>query len=203
MTSSTPQHPKIGFDPVASSRVVRYCRHSLLVYFYFVFLCTLPSPADAQAQLDGDDIQALTARTVLGIISYAKWPIQPAFYRLCVVGDGSNLRLLSEPATEVAGHEIRLSTPILEGESGVSACDIVYFGAMLPEQRQEILKQTTQAPILTLGEGDAMCADGMMFCFGSNGQQTVLQANLDAIARSGIKINANVLLLLRNRGKQP
>jgi hypothetical protein len=74
---------------------------------------------------------------------------------------------------------------------------------MTDTQRQAILKKIKQATILTIGEGDEMCSEGMMFCLSSTGQNSTLQANLDAIARSGIRINANVLLLLRHRIKVP
>lgn len=198
------QHKNPVLGLAASAKPASCCRRwSLRVCFCLVFWCAWPCSVRAQAQLEGNDIPAITARTVLGIVSYARWPVQPEVYRFCIMGDPANVRSLSEHSSQVAGREFRLKSAITDDDHWISDCDILYLGAMAASERLSILKKIKQETILTIGEGDEMCDDGMMFCLGSNGQNAVLHANLDAIARSGIKINANVLLLLRHRDRQP
>lgn len=80
---------------------------------------------------------------------------------------------------------------------------MLYLGAMARHQRLSLLKKIQAETILTIGEGDEFCADGTMFCLDFVGQKAFLHANLDAIARSGIRVNANVLMLLRHKAPPP
>lgn len=182
----------------------RKCAKQLVVWALAgVMLGVVLGRVNAQAQLDANDIQALTARTVLGIISYARWPVQPEVYRLCLAGDNAHLQNLNAEPQTIAGHDIQISQPSLLGQQWLAQCDILYLGAMPRSQRLALLKTISAQAILTIGEGDEMCADGMMFCLDAVGPKAVLQTNLDAIARSGIRINPNVLLLLRPKATQP
>lgn len=56
--------------------------------------------------------------------------------------------------------------------------------------------------ILTIGQGERR-SDGVMICLDIGEQKPLLHANLDAIGRSRIRINANVLQLLHQRSAQP
>lgn len=182
------------------TKATNYSRQfSLLVSLIFGFLLISTYPGNAHADLDGAHIQALTSRTVIGIISYARWPVPPNTYRFCIVGDTAHVRTLTENSSEMAGRKFRFIMPVTDSELWLSECDILYFGVMARNQRLDILKKIKERTILTIGEGDEMCSDGMMFCFDPIEQKPVLQIDLDAIARSGIKINANVMLLLRNK----
>jgi hypothetical protein len=51
--------------------------------------------------------------------------------------------------------------------------------------------------VLLLGEGADFCSDGGMFCLEPGAGASRFGANLDAIARSGLRVNPLVLRIAR------
>jgi hypothetical protein len=78
-----------------------------------------------------------------------------------------------------------------------SSCDVVYVG--LAAATRELLRHVAGHPVLMLGEGAAFCSDGGMFCLepAAAAEQVRFNANLDAIARSGLRVNPLVLRIAR------
>jgi YfiR/HmsC-like len=52
--------------------------------------------------------------------------------------------------------------------------------------------------VLLLGDGLGFCTDGGMFCMEAGPQSVRFNANLDAIARSGLRVHPLVLRIARN-----
>ena len=168
------------------------------IFILSALLCGFSCSAQAAVYPEDADKPTAVSRTVLGIISYARWPVQPEIYRLCTVGETGNLRGLTEKENVVAGHPLVVKTTNPPGDQWLNDCDILYL-AVPPTQRSTLLKQVQNKPVLTMEEGDGLCTDGSMFCLDVQSEKFSFQANLDSIARSGIRINANVLLLLRRK----
>jgi hypothetical protein len=49
-----------------------------------------------------------------------------------------------------------------------------------------------------IGEGAEFCSDGGMFCLDAGTTAARFTVNLDAVARSGLRVNPSVLLIARN-----
>ena len=158
------------------------------------------APSDAAST----DVRVQVARMVSGIVGYARWPIQAEAYSFCSAGEAVHLRNPQESLAHVVDRPI--SAHLLaqhDGASDLAACDILYFGSMPSTQRSRLLALTAGRPILTITEDDALCEDATMFCLAIRGSDVRLLANLDAIARSGIRIDPKVLQLLQRRLVQP
>jgi hypothetical protein len=155
----------------------------------------------ASAEVPSDELSAGVRHAVLGIMSYTKWPGNPARVRLCVVGQpGYAQTLFAEPM------QFR-DTPVAVDRRAVSAgslgeqCDAVYAGAMAAPERDELHRQLTGHAVLTITEDDPQCSGRSMFCLdiARGGAQVGFAVNLDSVARSGVAVNPRVLLLGRRR----
>lgn len=158
--------------------------------------------AQADSPTPADYPQAAT-RAVLGIISYATWPSPPARVRVCVAGDPAWLQpLIDTPAT--AGGRPVIATPSPDtGEAWVEACEVLYLGTMPDARRRALLAAAAEKPLITVEASPHPCAGTAMFCLTVRENRLAAQTNLDAIARSGVRIHSNVLQLLRKRPATP
>jgi hypothetical protein len=169
-------------------------------------LCLLIRASSAFAQdlvPAGHDAPTTVARSVLDIISFARWPTQPDAYRLCVAGQTTYLRDMAIDTATVSGHPVRSRDLELRDDSMLSACDVVYIGAVMDATRKQLLGNAAGQPILTIDEAGASCSNGAMFCLRVHDNRVSFGIDLDAISRSEVRINPNVLLLARRKSDQP
>ncbi|GAB3629700.1 hypothetical protein GCM10027419_45520 [Pandoraea terrae] len=139
---------------------------------------------------------AAVRQVVLGIISFTRWPTPPPRLRLCVTGRPDYAHGLVD--TLQAG-----STPLDVQRVGFddpavgAACDVVYFGDLSDEERQRVRAAVAGHPVLTISEHNPSCTAGSMFCLNVGDERTTFDINLDAVARSGVRVHPNVLKLAR------
>mgnify|MGYP005845026463 CR=1 FL=1 len=134
---------------------------------------------------------------VAGIVSYTRWPAESPTIRLCTLGRGvavdallaaDGLGAAPRPlAARPAGREVNLA-----GE-----CDVVYVGHLGAAAIRDVLKPLAGHPVLLIGEGADFCSDGGMFCLLPGAGAVRFNVNLDAVARSGLRVNPLVLRLGR------
>lgn len=135
------------------------------------------------------------AETVSGMVRFTRWPQDAKDMRLCVLGNGGSTDELTRPGalgtTErpLAAHLVSLS------EENLDDCQVLYIsGPITATTRDKILKSTGR-PVLTIAEGQDSCSDGVMFCLDPASRR--FSVNLDAVARSGLRVNPQVLRLAR------
>jgi hypothetical protein len=141
---------------------------------------------------------------VWGIISYTRWPGEQESLRICLPKDNAYAAAIRESARVV-----NLGRPIVVRNTppeAASACDVVYFSVMSNDETGRLLKTFTNTPVLTIGEGNAFCTMGGMFCLlsggGAKGGGAKFAANLDATSRSPLRISPQILRLSRHgRGR--
>jgi len=139
---------------------------------------------------------AAVRQVVLGIISFTRWPSQPARVHLCVAGRPDYAPGLVD--TQQAG-----STPVdvqrvrFDDSALGTACEVVYLGRLSDDERQRVSAAVAGRPVLTIAEHDPSCTTGSMFCLNVDGERVTFDINLDAVARSGVRVHPNVLNLAR------
>jgi len=139
---------------------------------------------------------------VWGIISYTRWPKEKGPLRVCVPEGNRYSGLIFQSAREVS-HTIgrKISVTIVPRDA-VHACDVAYFSAMPAGQAAQSLQAFAGSPVLTIGEGSSFCTEKGMFCLLANEDGDVdtgrFAANLDAISRSQLRVNPQVLRLSRH-----
>ena len=170
-----------------------------------VLLAFLPVLARAEAATPDSATQRANqvAHVVHGILSYARWPQQHDTLRLCVIAPTEytdqlwqNHELESRQPVQV--RRLLVDSPQLETE-----CEAVYLGVIAENQRLELFNRLVGKPILTISESSKACSEGSLFCLGISDEHVGFKVNLDAVARSGIRIHPNVLQLGRRAWPQP
>jgi len=166
------------------------------------FLCVLAPHAFAQApdpaDLADQRAQAVT-QVVLGILSYARWPVEPAQLRLCIVGPTQYTDDLIKGTTQATGRPVVVQRLLANHPDIVTACDAVYIGKLTADERSQLFAALIGHPVLSISEGGDQCTVGSLFCLRVGDQQVSFEVNLDSVARSGVRIHPSVLQLSRRR----
>lgn len=154
-----------------------------------------PSPADSRAQ-------AVT-QVVLGILSYARWPVEPAQLRLCIVGPTQYTDDLIKGTTQATGRPVLVQRLLADHPDIVNACNAVYIGKLSGDERNKLFASLIGHPVLSISEGGDQCTVGSLFCLRVGDEQVSFEVNLDSVARSGVRIHPSVLQLSRRRAPEP
>ena len=185
----------------ATGRVVG-CKQVLLAGV----LCLLTGVVFAQAQTPGsmaDQRAKSVTQVVLGILSYARWPVEPAQLRLCVVGPTEYTDDLVKGTTQATGRPVTVRRLLADNPSIVDECDAVYIGKLTSDERSRLFASLTGRPVLSISESDDQCTVGSLFCLRVGDDQVSFEVNLDSVARSGVRIHPSVLQLSRRKPAAP
>lgn len=149
--------------------------------------------------------QRATAVTqvVLGILSYARWPVEPAQLRLCLIGPTEYADDLVKGATQATGRPLQVRRLLAEDPRIANECDAIYLGQLNQNERSQLFSAISGHPILSISEADDPCTVGSVFCLRVSDRQVAFEVNLDSVARSGVRIHPSVLQLSRRRAAQP
>jgi hypothetical protein len=135
---------------------------------------------------------------VAGILGYTRWPGESLPLRLCTLGRGVGVDELLRSA-ELGSPQRPVSVRASATAADASqSCHAIYVGGVDAAMWRALLQSVIGRPVLLLGEGAAFCTDGGMFCLEPGSHSVKFNANLDAIARSGLRVNPLVLRIARN-----
>ncbi|MDF9776639.1 YfiR family protein [Pseudomonas baetica] len=174
------------------------CKKALLA----ILLCLLASVVVAQSQASvgmADQRAKAVTQVVLGILSYARWPVEPLLLRLCLVGPTEYTDDLVKGTTQATGRPVTVQRLLADNPSIVSDCDAVYIGKLTSEQRSRLFTALIGHPVLSISESDEQCTVGSLFCLRVSDEQVSFEVNLDSVARSGVRIHPSVLQLSRRK----
>jgi len=151
-----------------------------------------PAAAAASAPARGPIVSV-----VAGIVGYTRWPGDATSVRLCTLGQGAGVdELLHAAELGSAQRSVTVRTVAVAHEAW-KACDAIYVGSLGSDTSRDLFHELVGRPVLLLGEGAGFCSDGGMFCLEPRASAVRFQANLDAIARSGLRVNPMVLRIAR------
>lgn len=172
---------------------------SVIVCLFSAGAGAQPEPAVSMAE---QRAMAVT-QVVLGILSYARWPVEPAQLRLCVVGPTQYTDDLIKGTTQATGREVTVRRLLLDNPALTSECDAVYVGKLTSDERSRLFGALVGRPVLSISEGGDQCTVGSLFCLRVSDDQVSFEVNLDSVARSGVRIHPSVLQLSRRRSVTP
>lgn len=144
-----------------------------------------------------DDPAPAVRQVALDIMSFTRWPEPRAELRLCVVGQPEYADAFFRSEMQVGGVAVRPQRIGAGDDRLGTACDAVYQGPMTLPERESLGRSVAGHAVLTMGEAVPGCIEATMFCLQVRGATVTFASNLDAIARSGVKLNPRVLLLGR------
>ncbi|MBK5510152.1 MULTISPECIES: YfiR family protein [unclassified Pseudomonas] len=187
---------------VRATECVIGCKRVLLVGL----LCLLTGVASAQPETAvsmADQRAKAVTQVVLGILSYARWPVEPAQLRLCVVGPTEYTDDLVKGSTQATGRPVTVTRLLADNPAIASECDAVYIGKLTADERSRLFTSLNGRPVLSISEGSDQCTVGSLFCLRVSDDQVSFEVNLDSVARSGVRIHPSVLQLSRRKPAAP
>jgi hypothetical protein len=158
-----------------------------------------PAPEQSRAALRESNV----ANVVHGILNYTRWPQPSQTLNLCIVAPTEYADLLWQQPSLNSAYEIKTKRLLIDSPDLESQCQAVYIGVMAPPQRRQLFSRLTGKPILSISEQSQGCNEGSLFCLNISDAHVGFQVNLDAVARSGVRIHPNVLQLGKRAGAQP
>ncbi|MFZ4289464.1 YfiR family protein [Variovorax sp. HJSM1_2] len=183
-------------------------RRTLLRWLTAMALCLAALCGAAQAQQNDETGMQLAAQerpgileTVRGILGYVRWPGDPNPIRLCVLGSNAPAaKLLAASMADLGERKVQMLQPTSEIGIG-QRCDAVFVAANSALSWRKVLEQISGQPVLSLCERSPACTTGSMFYLDISPQDHVqFEVDIDAVARSSVRVNPQVLRLGRRPG---
>lgn len=138
------------------------------------------------------------ARVVQSLIEYTRWPEPRSLLRLCVAGPAFHAARL-EGLRLADGRIVERRTMPLPAVAP-AACDAVYIGQQPLAAQRQLTAALRGRGVMTIAEADPACRSQAMFCLTFMPQAVSFRLNIDAVARSGLRVDPRVLRL---SGRQP
>lgn len=139
----------------------------------------------------------LVRQTVLDILSYTRWPTEPAELRLCIAAPTEYAGALPSIKQQANGRLVDVHRYDLDDEALSQRCDVLYLGVLTSEQRVALFQRLRGHAILSIGEQSHECIADAVFCLQASQERVRFKVNLDALARSGVRVHPAVLKLAR------
>jgi len=174
-------------------------------------LCALGFGTKAKSQeLSAQERQQASlavARTVLGILSFVRWPEQPKELTLCVTGETQFAEALSGDLHRANGEILHVKryaqnsepSPSLHADIPPLGCNVLYLGQLSVSMQHRLFERFLHQPVLLISEADADCVVGYMFCLNVGSKRVSFNINLDSLARSSLRVHPNVLKLAQGK----
>ncbi|MBK5376180.1 YfiR family protein [Pseudomonas sp. TH43] len=185
----------------STARVVG-CKHAWLVGLLWLLTGMAVAQPQAPTGMAEQRAQSVT-QVVLGILSYARWPVEPAQLRLCIVGPTEYTDDLVKGTTQATGRPVVVRRLLADNPAIANECDAVYIGKLTSEERSRLFASLIGHPVLSISEGGDQCTVGSLFCLRVGDEQVSFEVNLDSVARSGVRIHPSVLQLSRRKPAAP
>jgi hypothetical protein len=164
------------------------------------------SPTSPSVQAPSTGTSAALADILVGIVHYTRWPSGPATMQFCVddrdalMAQEVDHRLAEEDANTRRDYLLAKRKLDVETADSLVDCQVVYFDGATASLHPALLIALANRSILTIGRGEDFCSYGGLFCLSSAKSGWRVQANLDAISRSGLRVNPQLLRLTQRDG---
>lgn len=131
------------------------------------------------------------ARTVRAIIEYTRWPVRSDPVVLCVAGPARHAAQLG--SIRLADGRRVERRNVSATPAGLAGCQVLYLGNMALGQQRQLTGAVRGRAVLTIAEVDAGPASEAMFTLTYQPSSLSFRLNVDAVSRSGLKVDPRVL----------
>jgi YfiR/HmsC-like len=156
-----------------------------------------PTPAALTGGTGDAAGAAAAARMVRSFIDYTRWPTRTDPVVLCVVGVAALAGQFDGLALGDGRRVVRRGT----APHALGGCNVAYFGKLAPDTMRQALAAVRGKAVLTIAESDPQCRIQTMFCLVPGVQGLTFALNIDAISRSGLRVDPRVLRLGSGGGR--
>ncbi len=119
--------------------------------------------------------------------------------QLCVVGPTEYADGLLRGMVQANGRRVHAERRAVDNPDLGTLCNVIYLGVVDERERQQVFRSLAGHPVLSISERGTECSVGSMFCLNVGGPRITFEANLDSIARSGVRVHPSVLKLARRQ----
>ena len=167
--------------------------------FFSPTVLTSDSPADGSTNTRSGNFRRCEKRTYDGFryCQLHRWPALSGPPKLCIFSSSRFSTALQEnAATSLPYLPVIIHT---QQEAMISGCNGFYFGNESPTFQMELTEQYPSKALLLIAEQNTECIIGSAFCLIIHNNDVRFAVNLDALSRSGVKVNPDVLMLARKK----
>ena len=126
------------------------------------------------------------------ILEYTRWPRERSPLQLCVVGPPQHGDRLG--GIVLAGGRLVERHDVAEDAGSMGgACDALYLGRLSLPAMRRWTAQMRGAAVVTIAEDDPACESEAMFCLLFTAESLTFRLNIDAVSRSGVRIDPRIL----------
>ena len=143
----------------------------------------------------GDRYAGAVARTVTALIEYSTWPSRPNPLTLCVAGAVSHAGQIEELRLSDGRKAVRRN--VAPSAVALGECEVLYLGNMGQPAMRQLVAAVRGKGVLTIAEADPDCRSEAMVCLIYLRAGLSFQLNIDAVARSGLRLDPRVLRMAR------
>lgn len=185
-------------------QAVSYRLPSLYVMALLASLWTANARAQDVAPVPVPLIEQQTAAVkdvVLGLLSYVRWPTEPAGIQVCVVGPTAYADGLMRGMVQATGRKVLSQRRSYDDTQLGEQCNAVYLGLLTDAERRALFQALEGHAVLSISERDLGCSVGSVFCLNVGSPRVSFEVNLESMARSGLRVHPSVLQLARRSAR--
>ncbi|MBU4680411.1 YfiR family protein [Cedecea davisae] len=164
----------------------------------FFFACLIFTPRTPAASPPDPALSGQVRTIVAGIVSYTRWPQLQGLPKLCIFSTAAYAAALGDKNSDISFQPQIVKSA---DEALNAQCDGLYFGNESPQQQLQLIERYQTHPLLLIAEQNPQCIIGSAFCLNIHNDAVSFSVNLDALARSGVRVSPDVLLLARPGNK--
>lgn len=167
----------------------------------FCFLAALLlAPLHDRARAQGGEYR-VKAAFLLQFVKFAEWPpaALPAendTLTLCVLGENPFGESLDDLKGKSAGGK-RISVRHVPPVQNAKGCHLLFISASEKGRLGPILKAIESVPLLTVGDTEGFAQKGVMINMYLEDERVRFEVNLQAVKRSGVRLDSRLLNLAR------
>ncbi|MFM5500035.1 YfiR family protein [Aeromonas veronii] len=134
---------------------------------------------------------------VLDILSYTRWPTEPAVLRLCVAAPTEYAGALFTIDRQANGRAVQVNRYDASDPAISDNCDVLYLGVVDEPTRIALFARLQGHSVLSISEYNHDCSTSSVFCLQTSPDSVRVRfkVNLDALALSGVRVHPAVLKL--------
>lgn len=137
---------------------------------------------------------------VSSIVSYTRWPALSGPPKLCIFSSSRfSTALQKNAATSLPYLPVIIHT---QQKAIISSCNSFYFSNKSPTFQIKLTKQYPSKALLLIAKQNTKCIISSAFCLIIHNNNVKFAVNLNALSRSSVKVNPNVLMLAQKKNNK-
>jgi YfiR/HmsC-like len=183
---------------VLGKRLVRYAKFQTImrtITRLALLACTAPLMASGAARGDprseASPYAGSVVRTVRSLVEYTRWPQPANSIDLCVAGQASHAGELE--GIRLADGRMLQRRTVAASPGALAGCDVVYIGRIPLAGQRQLTAAVRGRGVMTVAEADPDCRSEAMFCLIYPAKGLSFRLNIDAVSRSGLRVDPRVL----------